>query len=128
MEQLSKDAVGEIIKKLWKEGKTPSQIGMILKEKYNIYDIRHISRKKLKRFMKDLGLKEEIPEDLLYIFKKINRMLKHLEKNKKDIVTKKSLEELESYAKVLIKYYKKKKILPESFEYSRDIAKMYGSS
>ncbi|WP_256443592.1 30S ribosomal protein S15 [Candidatus Nanopusillus massiliensis] len=69
-----------------------------------------------------------MPEDLLYLFKKINMMLKHLELHKKDIKTKKKLEELESRVKSLIKYYERNKKLPQTFEYSRDIAKMYGYS
>ncbi|MGC9079910.1 MAG: 30S ribosomal protein S15, partial [Nanopusillaceae archaeon] len=97
-----------------------------LKEEKGI-DIRQITNKKLTRYMKeDLNIKMDIPEELLYLLKKVNRMLKHLETNKKDMVTKKALEETESYIKSLIKYYKKKRLLPKSFEYTRDLAKMYG--
>ena len=126
--QISKEQINDIIKELWNKGYTPSQIGKELKEKYNIR-VKNVLNKKLVRYaIKELNLKQEIPEDLLYLFKKINRMLKHLELHKKDIVTKKKLEELENRVKSLIKYYKKNKRLPQTFEYSRDIAKMYGYS
>ncbi|MDT7890999.1 MAG: 30S ribosomal protein S15 [Candidatus Nanopusillus sp.] len=126
--QISKEQINDIIKELWNKGYTPSQIGRGLKEKYNIR-VKDVLNKKLVRYaIKELNLKQEIPEDLLYLFKKINRMLKHLELHKKDIVTKKKLEELENRVKSLIKYYKKNKKLPQTFEYSRDIAKMYGYS
>jgi small subunit ribosomal protein S15 len=126
--QISKEQINDIIKELWNKGYTPSQIGRELKEKYNIR-VKDVLNKKLVRYaIKELNLKQEIPEDLLYLFKKINRMLKHLELHKKDIVTKKKLEELENRVKSLIKYYKKNKKLPQTFEYSRDIAKMYGYS
>jgi small subunit ribosomal protein S15 len=126
--QISKEQINDIIKELWNKGYTPSQIGKELKEKYNI-NVKEILNKKLVKYAtKELNLKQEIPEDLLYLFKKINVMLKHLELHKKDIVTKKKLEELESRVKSLIKYYKKNKKLPQTFEYSRDIAKMYGYS
>jgi len=126
--QISKEQINDIIKELWNKGYTPSQIGKELKEKYNI-KVKEILNKKLVKYAtKDLNLKQEIPEDLLYLFKKINGMLKHLELHKKDIVTKKKLEELENRVKSLIKYYKKNKKLPQTFEYSRDIAKMYGYS
>jgi len=126
--QISKEQINDIIKELWNKGYTPSQIGRKLKEKYNIR-VKDVLNKKLVRYaIKELNLKQEIPEDLLYLFKKINRMLKHLELHKKDIVTKKKLEELENRVKSLIKYYKKNKKLPQTFEYSRDIAKMYGYS
>ena len=126
--QISKEQINDIIKELWNKGYTPSQIGRELKEKYNVR-VKDVLNKKLVRYaIKELNLKQEIPEDLLYLFKKINRMLKHLELHKKDIVTKKKLEELENRVKSLIKYYKKNKRLPQTFEYSRDIAKMYGYS
>ncbi|MFP3284036.1 MAG: 30S ribosomal protein S15 [Candidatus Nanopusillus acidilobi] len=126
--QISKEQINDIIKELWNKGYTPSQIGKELEEKYNI-KVKEILNKKLVKYAtKELNLKQEIPEDLLYLFKKINRMLKHLELHKKDIVTKKKLEELENRVKSLIKYYKRKKKLPQTFEYSRDIAKMYGYS
>ena len=126
--QISKEQINDIIKELWNKGYTPSQIGKELKEKYRI-KVKEILNKKLVKYAtKELNLKQEIPEDLLYLFKKINRMLKHLELHKKDIVTKKKLEELENRVKSLIKYYKRNKKLPQTFEYSRDIAKMYGYS
>jgi small subunit ribosomal protein S15 len=126
--QISKEQINDIIKELWNKGYTPSQIGRELKEKYNIR-VKDVLNKKLVRYaIKELNLKQEIPEDLLYLFKKINRMLKHLELHKKDVVTKKKLEELENRVKSLIKYYKKNKKLPQTFEYSGDIAKMYGYS
>jgi small subunit ribosomal protein S15 len=126
MENVNKEKINDIIKDLWNKGFTPSLIGKRIKEEFGV-KVKDITGKKLTRYAKELGLKLEIPEELIYLFKKVNRMVKHLETNRKDIVTKKSLEELESRIKSLIKYYKKKKKLPESFEYSRDIAKMYGS-
>jgi Ribosomal protein S15. len=113
---------------LWNKGYTTSQIGRELKEKYNI-KVKEILNKKMAKYaIKDLNLKQEIPEELLYLFKKVNKMLKHLELHKNDVVTKKKLEELENRIKSLIKYYKKNKKLQQTFEYSRDIAQMYGYS
>jgi len=126
--QISKEQINDIIKELWNKGYTTSQIGRELKEKYNI-KVKEILNKRLAKYaIKDLNLKQEIPEELLYLFKKVNKMLKHLELHKKDVVTKKKLEELENMIKSLIKYYKKNKKLQQTFEYSRDIAKMYGYS
>jgi len=126
--QISKEQINDIKKELWNKGYTTSQIGRELKEKYNI-KVKEILNKKLVKYaIKDLNLKQEMPEELLYLFKKVNKMLKHLELHKKDVVTKKKLEELENRIKSLIKYYKKNKKLQQTFEYSRDIAKMYGYS
>ncbi|BFI73703.1 30S ribosomal protein S15 [Nanoarchaeota archaeon] len=127
MDNVNIEEINATIKDLWGRGYTPSLIGKKLKEEKNI-KVKDITGKKLTKYAKELGLKLEIPEELLYLLKKVNRMLKHLEVNKKDIVTKKALEELENRIKSLIKYYKRTKKLPESFEYSRDLAKMYGSA
>lgn len=115
---------GEIIS-LRKQGYTKSDIGRILKEKYNIYDVRQVFGKRLSKLLEEWGFKEDIPEDLLSLFRKINRILKHLSVHKKDTHSKKDLEELESRVKCLIKYYKRIGKLPKEFEYSRDIVKMY---
>ena len=120
--------IKNVIISLWKEGKTNSEIGRILKEKYGIKDVRNILGKRLSKFLLENGIKEYIPEDLIFLFRKINRLLRHLEENKHDTCAKKSLEELELRVKSLIKYYIKKKKLPTNFSYSREIVKMYGST
>ncbi|MEM0379545.1 MAG: 30S ribosomal protein S15 [Nanopusillaceae archaeon] len=111
---------------LAKQGYRKSEIGRIIKEKYG-KNVKSLLNKPLLRILEENGFKEEIPEDLLNIFKKINRMIKHLEINKKDINTKKRLEEYEKSVQCLIKYYKEIKKLPETFKYSREIVKMYSA-
>ena len=126
---LSPEEVKNIILDLWKKGYSKSDIGRILKDEYGIYDVRTIFNKKLSKVMEeDLGIKEEIPEDLKFLLRQANRILRHLEKNKNDVFAKKALEKTESKIKSLIKYYKRKGRLPEAFRYSKELAKMYGSS
>ena len=49
---------------------------------------------------------------------------KHLEKNKKDYSSKRGLELTESKIRRLVKYYKKRKVLPEDWKYDPEKAKL----
>jgi len=119
------EIINEILE-LAKQGYRKSHIGRLIREKYG-KDIKNLVGKNLERILEENGIKEDIPEDLLNIFKKINRMLKHLEVHKKDAHTKKKLEEYEKSVQVIIKYYKRIGKLSKDFKYSRDIVKMYAT-
>ncbi len=119
------DIITEIIN-LAKEGYKKSDIGRIIREKYGL-SVKEIIGKSVEKILEENGIKEEIPEDLLNIFKKINRMLKHLEVHKKDMHTKKKLEEYERSVQCLIRYYKKIGKLPSNFKYTRDVVRMYAT-
>jgi len=126
--QISPDQVKEVILDLWRKGHSKSDIGRILKEQYNIYDVRTIFGKRLTRVLEELGVKEEIPEDLKFLFRKAFKIMRHLEQNKHDTHSKKALEHVESKIKVLIKYYIRKNKLPSNFRYSKELVKIYGST
>ncbi|BBL45489.1 30S ribosomal protein S15 [Nanobdella aerobiophila] len=127
MEDVSKEEIDNIIKDLHNKGYTSSYIGKYIKDQKGV-NFKELYKTKITRYMKSINIKYDIPEDLLFLLKRISKILKHLESNKQDKVTKKSLEEIETQVLSLIKYYKKRNKLPKSFEYSRDLAKMYASS
>ncbi|MEM1895846.1 MAG: 30S ribosomal protein S15 [Nanopusillaceae archaeon] len=126
MSEVDINKVIEDIVSLAKQGYKKSDIGRVLKEKYK-KDVKSLTGKSLSKILEENGFKEDVPEDLLNIFRKINKMLRHLEIHKKDLHTKKKLEEYEKSVQCLIKYYKKNKKLPENFKYSREIVKMYSA-
>ncbi|MEM1634308.1 MAG: 30S ribosomal protein S15 [Nanopusillaceae archaeon] len=126
MSEVDINKVIEDIISLAKQGYKKSDIGRVLKEKYK-KDVKSLTGKSLSKILEENGFKEDVPEDLLNIFRKINKMLRHLEIHKKDLHTKKKLEEYEKSVQCLIKYYKKNKKLPENFKYSREIVKMYSA-
>jgi len=121
----TQEILNEILQ-LARQGYKKSYIGKVIKEKYG-KKVKELLGKKLEKILEENGIKEEIPEDLLAIFRKINRMMKHLEVHKKDMHTKKKLEEYEKSVQCLIKYYKRIGKLPENFKYSREIVKMYAT-
>ena len=51
-------------------------------------------------------------------------LVKHLEKNKKDMVAKRGIQLTSSKIHRLAKYYKRKGILPQDWKYDREKAKL----
>ncbi|HLD42954.1 MAG TPA: 30S ribosomal protein S15 [Candidatus Nanoarchaeia archaeon] len=101
-----------IIAKLAKEGKSASQIGLILRDTYGIPDVRPILKKKITGILQEKKILPEIPEDLFALMKRSNALRKHFEVNKKDMVAKRGLQLTDAKIKRLIKYYKKIRKLP----------------
>ncbi|HDI06481.1 MAG TPA: 30S ribosomal protein S15 [Candidatus Aenigmarchaeota archaeon] len=118
-----KEVIEKIIE-LKKEGKTKAEIGLILRDSYGIPSIRLATNKKLQKILLENGFKEEYPEDLINLIKKAVNLRKHLEKNKKDIHNKRSLQLTESKIRRLGKYYIKKKKLPENWKYKPNEAEL----
>ena len=114
-----------LISKLAKEGKSPSGIGIILRDTYGIPNIKMITKKSLTQFLKEKKLLAEIPEDLLSLIKKSIAVHKHLETNKKDETAKRGLILTESSIRRLVKYYKKTGKLPSEWKYDPKTASMY---
>jgi len=117
-----KQDVLELIIKLGKKRYTSSQIGLILRDQYGIPDVKTIIGKSITQIMKENNLYPDYPEDLMQLFKKAVRLHDHLLKNKSDKTSKRGMENLESKIRRLIKYYKRKGVVPEDFKY--DIEKI----
>lgn len=106
-----------LIVKLAKEGKTTSEIGMIMRDVYGIPDVRGIVKKKITDILEEKNLKPAIPDDLLRLIKKGILIRKHLEENRKDEGAKRGLTLTESKIRRLAKYYKRTKRLPVDWKY-----------
>lgn len=117
-----KDETENIIIKLAKEGKTASQIGIILRDQYGIPDVS-ILKLKISKVIEKTA-KKEVPEDLYNLIKRAVNLHKHMDKNKKDSKSKHGLELLESKIRRLGKYYARTGKLPSDWKYSLDKAKL----
>ncbi|MEK6891473.1 MAG: hypothetical protein AABX03_05055 [Nanoarchaeota archaeon] len=73
--------IEKIIVELAKKGHSPSEIGIILKEKHGVYDIKVIG-KKITKIIKDAGIKHKT--DLDFVVEKLGRIEKHYGKNRQD--------------------------------------------
>ncbi|MBU0930275.1 MAG: 30S ribosomal protein S15 [Nanoarchaeota archaeon] len=116
--------IEQIILKLAKEEKSQSQIGIILRDSYGIPDVRTILNKKISKVLKENNAASQLPEDLSDLIKKEIYISKHLGLNKKDMAAKRGLLLTESKIHRLSKYYKKNRVLPADWKYSRDKAKL----
>ena len=114
-----------LIVKMAKEGKTPSQTGVILRDTYGIPDIRLISKKRITALLKEKSLLADVPEDLTALIKKGIKIVKHLEANKQDKTAKRGMQLTESKIKRLVKYYKRTGRISSEWKYDPKKARMF---
>jgi small subunit ribosomal protein S15 len=95
-----------LISKIAKEEKSPSKIGMILRDSYGVPDVKTYTGKKIAEILDEKKLKPELPEDLFSLIKKSVTIRKHLDVNPLDETAKRGLILTESKIKRLLKYYK----------------------
>jgi small subunit ribosomal protein S15 len=116
--------VEDLVIKLAKERYSSAMIGTILRDQYGIPDVKLITGKKISQIMKENKLYPELPEDLLNLFKKAVNLREHLERNKADKHSRRSLSNLESKIRRLIKYYRREGKVPPDFVYDPEKAKL----
>lgn len=114
-----------LIQKLAKEGKTSSEIGMILRDTYGIPDTKLITKRRISHIMEEKGLNKEIPEDLLELIKKAVKINKHLEKNRLDQTAKRGALLTLSRIRRLTKYYKRTGKLKSEWKFDPKRAALY---
>jgi small subunit ribosomal protein S15 len=117
----SKDEVEDIIVKLIKEGKTESEIGMILRDVHGVPSVKRVTGKKLTKILKEKQVESKYPSDLIHLIKRAVRIRNHLKNNKKDLSNSNSLKRVESKILRSVKYYRGKK-LPADWKYEPEKA------
>ncbi len=108
--------IEELIVRLAKEGRRPSEIGLILRDQYGIPDVKQATGKKITKILKGRGL-YKFPEDLECLMKRAEKLKKHLARNPKDLHSKHGLDLIEAKIKRLVDYYKETGALPENWKY-----------
>ncbi|MHA1934501.1 MAG: 30S ribosomal protein S15 [Candidatus Thorarchaeota archaeon] len=123
-EWFDKDAkwVEDKVVELAKAGNTPSMIGMILRDQYGIPLVKVVTGKRILDIISENDLQRRVPEDLRNMIARAVTMRRHLEENKKDFVSKRGLQLIESKIHRLSKYYRRKRVLPADWKYSPDQA------
>ena len=116
--------IEEIVLKYAKEGISPSQIGIKLRDQHAIPLVKSITNKGIIQILEENKLKPEIPEDLNYIIKKAIRLQKHLKSNKGDRRNVRSLELIEAKVHRLSIYYKRIGRIPENWKYKSVVAQL----
>lgn len=118
------EEVEQLIINKYKKGMTKSQIGIILRDQYGIPSVKEITKKNISKILKEREIKEELPEDLIALYKKAVKLHMHVDKQKKDKHSIRSLVVLENRIKRLINYYKENKVLPVDYKYSLESARL----
>jgi small subunit ribosomal protein S15 len=113
-----------LIVKFAKEGKSPSQIGIYLRDEYGIPDVKTIVKKSITKILKEKNLSKEVPEDLMALIRKAVFIRKHLGENKQDMTAKTGLILTESKIKRLTKYYRRTGRLPLNWKYDPEKIKL----
>jgi small subunit ribosomal protein S15 len=117
--------IEKLIVKLAKTGKTPSEIGISLRDSYGLNSVKALLHSKIETILKRNNLQKEIPSDLMALIKKLIAVRKHYEKNKHDMTAKRGLELTNSKVMRLVKYYKKSGRLPKDWKFDPERLKMY---
>ncbi len=121
---VEKAEVEEIIIKMAKEGISPSKIGLALRDKYSVPDVKPIIGMSMAAFLKKKKTGSEYPEDFIELIKRAVRMNKHLKKKKKDVHNKSKYIHVVSKINRLAKYYEKKGAIPKGWKYDPDQAEL----
>ena len=120
----NKEEIEETIKQLAIQGKSSSEIGMILRDRHGVPDVTLVTGKKIVGIMKENDVAPKLPEDIYNLIVKVLELKKHMDKNHKDVHNKRSLNLMESKIRRLGKYYSRKGLIPTGWKYSLQRAEL----
>jgi small subunit ribosomal protein S15 len=116
--------IKKIVVDLRKDGMSTSQIGLALRDKYGVPDVKLATGKRVNEILREEGLESEIPEDLRNLMQKALGLRKHLAENKKDVHNARQLQITESKVRRLTKYYVKSGRMPKGWTYKPETAEI----
>ena len=90
------EEVEAFVIRLAKEGNSLSKIGTILRDQYAIPLVKPLTGKSISDILKTAGMAPSMPEDLGNLVKKAQRLAVHMDKNKKDLHNKRSMQVIEA--------------------------------
>ena len=120
----SQEQVNALVVKLSKDGLSPSEIGLTLRDQHAIPLVKPVVGKSLTDILADNNIKPEMPEDLEKLVTKALGLQKHLKVHNSDHRNVRSLELVEAKIHRLSKYYKRIGRLPQNWKYAAVIAQL----
>lgn len=120
----SASEVEELVVKYAKEGLSPSQVGIKLRDQYSIPLVKPITKKSVTEILEEKKAMPELPEDLENIVRKAVGLQKHLKANKGDRRNVRSLELIEAKVHRLAVYYKRIGRIPKNWKYKSMVAQL----
>ena len=120
----SQDEIVATVAKLSKEGLTPSQIGLRLRDDFGIPHTKTFLGKTITGVLEESKSGSPIPEDLGRLVERAAKLKEHLGRHHADRKNVRSLELLEAKIHRLSSYYKEHEKLPTSWKYSVAVAQL----
>ncbi len=93
-----------------------------MRDRFGVPLVKSITGKNVQELLRAGQQAGALPEDLSALLKKADDLRRHLEKNRKDYVNKRSLAMIESKIHRLVKYYRAKGQLRPEWEYKHVVA------
>jgi small subunit ribosomal protein S15 len=121
---MSPAEIERLIVKLAGEGLSSSMIGMKLRDQYGVPNVKLSTGKSIKEILEENGKIQKLPEDLKNLMKTAVNLDEHLSENPKDLHNTRALALTEAKIRRLMKYYKRKGILPQDWKYDLKSAKL----
>lgn len=120
----SPDQVSALVVKMSKDGLTPSDIGIKLRDEHAIPLVKQVVGKTVTEVLAANNIKSDMPEDLDRLVHKAVGLQKHLKAHNSDHRNVRSLELVEAKIHRLAKYYKRNGKLAASWKYAAVIAQL----
>ena len=120
----SRDEVSSLVVKLAKDGLSPTEIGIKLRDEQGIPLVKPILGKTVTTLLVENNIKSDMPEDLEKLVRKALGLQKHLSNHNSDKRNVRALELIESKIHRLSRYYKKNSKIPQNWKYKSVIAKL----
>src|SRR5919198_2076105 len=116
--------ISSLIVQLTKEGLSPSEIGIQLRDEYAIPLTKPILGKSITEVLDENNIKRDMPEDLTQLVQKAVGLQKHLRAHNSDHRNVRSLELIEAKIHRLSRYYKRVGKIHKSWKYGAVIAQL----
>ena len=114
--------IESLILKFNKDGMSNAAIGLKLRDVYGVPSVKLLCERSLSQILKDNNVKREVPEDLFHLMKRAVTIHKYLDTNKKDLNARHGMQNIEMKIWRLLKYYRRTKVLPQDWKYTRESA------
>ena len=109
--------VERLVVNLAREGKTKSEIGVDLRDKYGVPSVKSVTGKSVTTILKEAKEQAMEAEDLTQLMKKADGVKRHMSRYSSDHLSVHDLQLVSSKVRRLAKYYKEKGILPSDWKY-----------
>lgn len=120
----NKEEIENTIQQLASQGKSSSETGMTLRDRFGVPDVTLVTGKKIGAIMKEKNVAPKVPEDIYNLIVNVLELKKHLDRNPKDVHNKRSFNNMVSKIRRLEKYYRREGVLPADWKYSLERAEM----